>query len=791
MSAQHHKGSSRANREKHGDQASSSRHKHLEEHPENPLPGCTSHLSKDSRHIQTQTMSETMMSAYITMRGPSTHTNIDPLFEWMQDQDERAIMRAEARSGKKNILHMLDGIDRTLRYRDEEEEPSETSHYELVKPPIQHINAAPDHDTSLHKHEHLLSDPVLSEWEDDEDDSEGNEDSGRISPCTFLAWSKGVRRWNNLEIQDPDNVLEDAARTRPLAPTASSYVSHYPHYLKSAKSQVDQYTGEEISPWYNVPHTPSIVFTPPGVPDNSYAPVSFLEKYTHMAPDEAKQHRNHIYGKAEGSYAPAGTNEKFTESEVKKARDKHPGHFVASLPNSEVEEFIETQQEAIQKREAEEKSLRRNIELQNQHIAKLEEQRELLQNEYIPRLHEQRTARTIQRAREQADRLARDNRIREHIGYHIRDNQYLLDNAFVRQADAERKFKKNQALIDRLQAEIDEECMLVGRSSPEDVCNEVNGLVSPPAIMEGVFGGGNGFWGVVGNDYPDGDPGPSNRMPAPMPNWELLAASTEADDNKSAPKTKSSFSEHPIYVDSDAASDRQMPIIGLIDELRKGCGPDQASAADDRSDYRVVHIDSDISSIKADKGSLRDEDIFDMMEKSSTTSIHDGNDDINPATGNPTNAAHATGETYDHQEEESDEYYKFEFQTQPSFHESEYLSPSPVKSSPVKSSPIKSSHSRSRRNGLWPHELQELQIQLDGPPTTGTGQTPSWATSASEKMKMKMKKKEPELKPKSPATAGVAGDPSKGSVHVCHGPVVHGEGGKRLIEPPFMFRLRQ
>ena len=87
---------------------------------------------------------------------------------------------------------------------------------------------------------------------------------------------------------------------------------HYPYYLDDAKPQRDHKTGEEFSPLYHVPEDPSLIFTPPGVPNSSYAPTAFLAQYDRMAPMEAKKLRDHLYGKAEKSMPPASTNDKFT-----------------------------------------------------------------------------------------------------------------------------------------------------------------------------------------------------------------------------------------------------------------------------------------------------------------------------------------------------------------------------------------------------------------------------------------------------------------------------------------------
>lgn len=87
---------------------------------------------------------------------------------------------------------------------------------------------------------------------------------------------------------------------------------HYPYYLEDAQAQRDYYTGEEFSPLYQVPHSPSLIYTPPGLPSISYAPTTFLAQYDRMAPLDARKLRDHVYGKTEKSMPPTSTNDKFT-----------------------------------------------------------------------------------------------------------------------------------------------------------------------------------------------------------------------------------------------------------------------------------------------------------------------------------------------------------------------------------------------------------------------------------------------------------------------------------------------
>ena len=94
-------------------------------------------------------------------------------------------------------------------------------------------------------------------------------------------------------------VKQDAKRLRP--PTEedpSTAKSHFPTYYKTMERQFDQHTGEELTPAYDVPRSPSIIYQPPGVPVDGMMPQSagFISKFSRMNPHGAKELRNYVYG---------------------------------------------------------------------------------------------------------------------------------------------------------------------------------------------------------------------------------------------------------------------------------------------------------------------------------------------------------------------------------------------------------------------------------------------------------------------------------------------------------------
>ena len=91
---------------------------------------------------------------------------------------------------------------------------------------------------------------------------------------------------------------QDAPRLRPSTEEErQSAKSHYPTYYKTMVRQFDQHTGEEMTPAYDVPQNPSIIYQPPGVPLENVLPQSagFISKFSRMNPQGAKELRDHVY----------------------------------------------------------------------------------------------------------------------------------------------------------------------------------------------------------------------------------------------------------------------------------------------------------------------------------------------------------------------------------------------------------------------------------------------------------------------------------------------------------------
>ncbi|KAI0853772.1 hypothetical protein F5Y00DRAFT_257073 [Daldinia vernicosa] len=454
------------------------------------VPGCSASKPTPTGDEDKQTISNAMMQAYIAMRGPDMGGLTDPLFEWIKfhsdEMDRKAASQPHGEpkppDNPRDVTKMLNYMDKAIESDNMDGDSPRDAIFELRKPSINHI--APPASMNLLPHRRVCSatENRIPVWGDDEDDDEGALPTGRVSPCTFLQWAQDCKPWARGNIMDPRNTLATAERMRPMGPVPDR--DHYPYYLEDAKAQRDHYTGEEFSPLYQVPHSPSLIYTPPGVPSIAWAPAAFLAQYDRMAPLEAKKLRDHVYGKTEKSMPPASTNYKFTESEVNNVANRITRSEGSGIPHGpEIYAFLSAQYKAIAKEQAEDETLRKRISAQAKRIQELELERDILREHFIPLLKKKRTeyrvAQECHALRElQKKRAIRDDRIREHLGNHVREVQLLLDRSYMQRTESKQKFKVNQQRLAQLKQEIDEDCLLA-ETSPRGIYDEINGLISP------------------------------------------------------------------------------------------------------------------------------------------------------------------------------------------------------------------------------------------------------------------------------------------------------------------------
>lgn len=96
---------------------------------------------------------------------------------------------------------MMSIVDRVLQSDGCLEDSPLTTEFEYQRHPSEHIQPPHDMDLSMHMLNACCAD---FEFEENESDEEDHVSRGRISPCTFLAWSRGCTSWKDDQPQLPD-----------------------------------------------------------------------------------------------------------------------------------------------------------------------------------------------------------------------------------------------------------------------------------------------------------------------------------------------------------------------------------------------------------------------------------------------------------------------------------------------------------------------------------------------------------------------------------------------------------
>ncbi|KAI0385361.1 hypothetical protein F5Y04DRAFT_291990 [Hypomontagnella monticulosa] len=425
------------------------------------VPGCT-HGENDSQGTKLK-FTNSMMQAYVAMRGPTMEGSGDPLFEWIRTREVRTGKDRASRlqDDRKDILKMLELIDKAIDSEATSGSTPRDGVFEMTKPPHHHHVKA--------QHPANAEGPVAQEkhfsWSDDDDDEEGGGPSGRISPCTFLAWAQGSKRWGrHSSIKDPQGVLSNASRIRPTHPTTSK-VRLDPQYVQNHLPQIDQETGEELTPEYDVPLNPSIIYTPPGTVPHFWS-SAFQERYNRMVPLIAQKHRNVLYGKVGGSVTPAGTNERYTKSQVDKVAKQEQYYHVASLPGPQALGLLDVQHSVVANQKGEINYIGNTATLQLRRIIAVQHRRGLLYQRYNMFIHGPRTTRTQKMSNI-------EDRIKEHIVNQFIENQSEIDRLFAIRAELYAKYLENLQIIATLEQGLKEDCLQLGFKSFEELCEEI------------------------------------------------------------------------------------------------------------------------------------------------------------------------------------------------------------------------------------------------------------------------------------------------------------------------------
>ncbi|RWA12687.1 hypothetical protein EKO27_g2407 [Xylaria grammica] len=254
------------------------------------LPNCSIGKPKE-----VQVVSNAMMQAYVAMRGNylGGQGGHDPLFGWIQQREELAYPWKPKIHHKRDVSRMLQLIDKALESSNMGGDSPRDHVFEVYRPEFDHIKPPQNIDMSPHVFAASCGD---FEWEDDSDDEEADVPSGRISPCTFMEWSKDCVRWNAENIENKKDTTS-YLRMRPPTPKVPAPPRRHEHVPSSRfEPQWDIHTGEELTPTYRVPTSPSIIYTPPGIEFTGFRTPNFHAQYRRMAPLVERELRTKLYG---------------------------------------------------------------------------------------------------------------------------------------------------------------------------------------------------------------------------------------------------------------------------------------------------------------------------------------------------------------------------------------------------------------------------------------------------------------------------------------------------------------
>ncbi|KAI1172328.1 hypothetical protein F4777DRAFT_582011 [Nemania sp. FL0916] len=469
------------------------------------LPECSYGKSK-----KTQVFSNAMMKAYVAMRGNwlGGDQGEDPLFAWIQQKDkledryQPTTIRRERR-----VSRMLTMIDIALQSPNPRGDSPGDGLFEIFRPDVEHIKPPQGHDMSANEFSACCED---FEWSDGSDDDEADAPSGRISPCTFLAWSKGCVRWDTKATDKNKPDTENHTRTRPVPPeitipTRPPARGLYPFM----EFQRDENTGEELTPTYWVPTSPSIIYTPPGIDFEGFSNPNFQLQYKRMVPLVERELLEDLYGRRDQDDFPGlppdgeGT---LTRTEISRAASHIPEHN--NSRGADVEALVRSQWDAVHAAEVAERDLQASIALQTARIDALKDDVRKLAA-YLPVLAKRRdmqAARALAQAQAHAQAQENENRrgeaIRGYAAEQARDARARLDMATRRLEGVRGKYKDNEDRIKGLEDDVRGLCVRAGVRDPLHAYALLMGTEEQEFGIGGAGGvAGGGVGANTGNGY--------------------------------------------------------------------------------------------------------------------------------------------------------------------------------------------------------------------------------------------------------------------------------------------------
>ncbi|KAI1433184.1 hypothetical protein GGR50DRAFT_696292 [Xylaria sp. CBS 124048] len=425
------------------------------------LPNCSMGKPKT-----TQVVSNAMMTAYNAMRGNSIGMQQadDPLFKWIQEREDLAEISTPKIHETKDITIMLGNIDEALGSQAIVDTP-QSSTFEMYRPAINHIKPPQDMDMTPYAFAARCAE-LKCDDSDDSDDSDDDEKStrlsGRISPCTFLEWSKGCVPWNGLDKAiKPDT--SGYQRMRPPTPAVPEPPKPRARpFDTECVAQWDIHTGEEISPTYRVPTSPSIIYTPPGIDFEGYKSDNFHDKFRRMAPHQTREMLRMTYGDAK-SLPKLSENEdpSFSYSEVNRATVIVPEFH--QRQGYEVDVFVRDGWGRIRNTENMEMLLYQHTQNQDKQIKELQREWHRM-TQALSAIRQQRD----ECEKKKLEEKRRMEKIRGYVAEQTRDVQGRLEGAWNRLNRTQAQARRNYVYILSLQEKIGELCEQAGVKTPQE-----------------------------------------------------------------------------------------------------------------------------------------------------------------------------------------------------------------------------------------------------------------------------------------------------------------------------------
>ncbi|KAK8039251.1 hypothetical protein PG993_007662 [Apiospora rasikravindrae] len=454
-----------------------------------------------------------MLQAYNRMRGPAAKdSQEDPLFEWIhlrEDIRSREGDNPAPTRSKRDILRMLRKVDETLSDGNAAGDSPREAVFEINRPALadHHIPAPPRHDFSTH----LLT-ACCADFEFDSDDSDDEESlvpHGRISPCTFLAWSKGCQRWTGDSIKV--DIDQNQPRRRPPTPEVVDTPPMPPRPSRyqgwNVERQVDEETGYELSPYYAVPASPSLLYLPEGVDAiRSNDPTAFEGRYSRMDPLAGKQLRKLMFLYRPNAPSDSGSDsgtptasptaadagvEEYSHSEIEailnspSARHHVPYPGIPVTP-SQLDQHFGQAYAAIAAHKEQGDGVSQLLLHQTTQIRCLQEEREhlsaavgIVQNRRLRQQQEEEQRQLQQQqhlSRRRSPEEKRQKSIRKHVTTHLNDVQFKYTRAVETLGQERMRKEANDAAIARLEMDIAELCREAGLGSPAEVYDELTGI---------------------------------------------------------------------------------------------------------------------------------------------------------------------------------------------------------------------------------------------------------------------------------------------------------------------------